>query len=515
MSEKKTTKKALFVTAAALILGGGPVSTFGGAVSAYAAETKTGSSFEITSSGVVKSLNGNTENVGALAGILATNYIDSVNSGVKTTDSLINLSRQLVTGIVGMIPYGGSFVSPFLAMLWPSAGPSQIQVITEQVSSLIDEKIEIYDGSAIRKQFEALKDQVQAFENAVNNKPYNTPAGAQMTQANIESSNSSVALDLQGKFIDLLKACQKDGQKEAELPVFTAVATAHLIFMKFMEQNGENHSRIKMDSSILQHYFTNDMKKRAQEYRDYIFKTSRNGQQKIYQKMTSFPDGTYSTNSNEVYNALIDSQMKSIAAGGDGKRYKDAMEPYRNAANQLKEYVNVTEDSEAFKMVAESIIGSSEAVAPGDFADHDILLSVNGKNVLATNKGEIRADSTIVGGWEKLTLVRASNTDRDNIYALRAASNNKFVAFNTIGGKVVVDADSENDPRAKFKLISLGNGKYAIKPLNTNGNLVYANFHSNGPLSVNSREITDWSTFTISSYTGGPVKDKNGDYIFK
>ncbi|HDX9707987.1 TPA: hypothetical protein ROY17_005802 [Bacillus thuringiensis] len=162
-----------------------------------------------------------------------------------------------------------------------------------------------------------------------------------------------------------------------------------------------------------------------------------------------------------------------------------------------------------------SIIGSPEAVAPSDFDNHNIVLSVNGKNVFPTDNGEIKADSTIVNRCERLTLVHASNTDRDNIYVLRATgSNNKFGAFDTIGGKVIVDANSETNPRAKFKLISLGNGKYVIKPLNTNGNLVYANFHFKGPLSVNSKEITDWSTFTISSYTAEPVKDRNRNPYF-
>lgn len=134
-----------------------------------------------------------------------------------------------------------------------------------------------------------------------------TPNGFQYTSGNIEESNRIVAKGVQDSFIRLIKLCQK----EAELPLFTIVVTVYLEFLKFIKKNYDN-VRIQMDKDTLNSYYTIGLKETA----DYIFKTSASCQQKIYKKMVAFPDGTYSTNPNEVYNVLMDSQMKAVAAGG-------------------------------------------------------------------------------------------------------------------------------------------------------------------------------------------------------
>lgn len=420
-------KKTLLVTTAALTLGMSTVGTFGGAISAYAAEEQTTSSpkkFTLDADYNIKFNEnidlGNAKDLAAnFAKLSGRLFLDTIVKGNESGDALQNALRDFSIGIVGMIPYGGSFVSSILGVLWPVAGKSQIQIIMEKTSELIDQKIEVYDGSAIRKQLEALQQQLQTFEDSVNNKPISGYYSA----GDIQESNRIAAIQLQGKFIDLLKACQKDGQKESELPLFTVVATAHLQFLKFMEKNSKDF-RIQMDDETLSRYFTNtsagSLETISNKYQSYITETAHSAQEKVVNKAKSIKFANHSVWYGGSIEASIEKviELEKLSFTVAGLAVPDnswinshpsqARKDLTKLRDEMGEYNKATIENAAFKIVSDSIMGSWQTDAEGQW------YYVEKSGVKATGWKEIQ------GQW----------------YYLKPEDGAMFTGLHTIGDKL-------------------------------------------------------------------------------
>ncbi|WP_306702910.1 insecticidal delta-endotoxin Cry8Ea1 family protein [Bacillus cereus] len=433
-------------------------------------------------------------------------YWDTLRAN-SDADSYLNATRSFVIGCSALIPYGGVFISPLLGAIWPVSGEqsldSILQKAMDRMAQVMDEKIGDYDIQTIKQQVKALLERLHVFEDSVNGKSQN---GHYYSTGNIQESNRSAALQIQNRFHDLALACQKEGQKEAELPLFATIATAHLGFLKFMESNAK-HPNLQMDAISLKTYFTSQMKSIAQVYKDYMFKTSGTGQNKIYTKMKNYGNrfSNYSTDPTEVIEEGQRILFHSYSPQSN-KSLAEVMAPlkgYQDLCNQLKQYKKMTVDNVAFNIMVESILDKTPEInLPSDVTlyveEKKKYVSANEKDIYITARAD-KADS-----WEHFKLI--SINPKENKFALQAqaGTNHNYVVFwKTLrheAGFITVDGKDSLDIKTHFYLIALGNHKYAIEPVNTNGNYVRANFGKDGSLVADTKQIDKWETFTIEPY---------------
>ncbi|PGS61775.1 hypothetical protein COC69_32665 [Bacillus cereus] len=276
---KRNYKQAIFATATTLTLG---VSALAGPASAFAAEQKTADNIkavqtqsqikamtDLDTNNFDKFINGQhfskDSDVGKFLIKLKTIGINSLTKSANNgTIDFNNFARDLVISGAGLIPFGGAILSPFIAMLWPQSSQSQMDQLVKKFSAMMDEKIVDYDNGALKQQAIALQDRLAAFENLVNRIEQKTSTF--ITDQDVAAQQ---ALALNDAFNDLLRSCQKDEQKKSELPLYTQIATAHLVFLKYVVENGGKGTILNFQQNGLQ-LFKDAQEKAIKEYPQYI-----------------------------------------------------------------------------------------------------------------------------------------------------------------------------------------------------------------------------------------------------
>lgn len=291
---KNRYKKALLVTATALTLGIGPVSTFVGTPAVYAAtsyvpEVSVGQDGGIT----VNSTSGGA-NAQSLASILGKNALNAAINSAFTLDDFQNLTKELVTASLSLIPYGGAFMGSMVSAVWPDAGPSQLEQFMNAVGPVIDEKISDKDLLDIKTDLKTLQAHLQQFQDFVNASSNQVPAGVQMAPGSPEETGRQLALQVQNDFDKLISRSSKSGYEETELPVYTLAAAAHLEFLQFIMINGERHPRLQMDSATVKDLYGKAMQNNITTYQDHINKTFKSGNQKLMNQMHNIGIDVYS-----------------------------------------------------------------------------------------------------------------------------------------------------------------------------------------------------------------------------
>lgn len=282
-------KQALFATVATMTIG---VNTLTNAAPVFAAEspintapfTSATNVFEIKPDGTIKILKDKLftmdtlKAISSLGGpVLAQAYIDAHTNNKDFN----NTFRTLTMGVTALIPYGGVLISPLIGVLWPENSANkdnQMKSMVNELSKMMDEKIENYDTSSLKQEAKSLMNELILFEDSINRKHRARNLGS------IEETRRTKAILINSKFKDLIENCKKEEHKITELPIFTAIATAHLEFLHFIEKNGKN-SKLLFDEETWNTEFVNTIPKITKSYADHITSVYEEGRNKAYIKI--------------------------------------------------------------------------------------------------------------------------------------------------------------------------------------------------------------------------------------
>ncbi|HDX9707891.1 TPA: hypothetical protein ROY17_005692, partial [Bacillus thuringiensis] len=503
ISAKRRFKQAVLIAATTITLG---LSAAGGTTSAFAEETST-QKFEISPDGSIKILENNPTLQNLVTDLSGPLFKEAVLTGNSSIQDLQNLGKHMALASTGLLPFGGSFVYEFISAVWPEAGPSQMDLIMKTVPAMIDEKISQYDLDSIQSDMETLRDELKIFERSINNAPKNIPDGAQASPGDILRSNQELAKDINRLFKSLINTCRKSGQKEAELPFYTVIATSHLQFLKFMELNAQSHPRLKMEPGVLDQLFSEPLKVIAQNYKKHIDETSQSAQKKIYSKMNSIID--VSINPLESLDHMYVPRGVPTPNYND-KKIEELKTEYTNLFNNMHAYAYVTENNEAFKIISESIIGK-EMLHMGSAGN--VNINVRDQNGLAkyltakSDLSQVHCEGRSAGSEQEF-MFESVNAE-ENIFALKSIINGHYATFDysykKIPGLGSFDATDKNDKRTHVKLISLGDNKYAMRSIYDDNNFIYADFNHGGALTAHSKYIGDWEKFEIRGAGGNSI----------
>ncbi|PHC34710.1 hypothetical protein COF09_31735 [Bacillus toyonensis] len=278
---KRKYKQALLTTVATMTLG---VSTLGSTTSAFAEENKAniqkapsvsatdGPVFKKEKDGsftVLKDKIFNMETlkaIGSLGGAgLKQAYADSQVDG----GNFNNTFRTLAMGSAALIPYGGVVLSPLIGLLWSedkTAEANQLKKLMESIAAQTHDQIAKYDTAKLSQALQDLEEKVAEFEKIVpipgNGMFYSD--GQLGDYENIQIS----AKNLNNSFRTAISACQTEGYKESELPIYMILATAHMNFMNYVIENGEE--LLKFKPSVLQAEFTDKQNGYTDGYIKYV-----------------------------------------------------------------------------------------------------------------------------------------------------------------------------------------------------------------------------------------------------
>ncbi|MEH7153343.1 insecticidal delta-endotoxin Cry8Ea1 family protein, partial [Bacillus thuringiensis] len=169
---------------------------------------------------------------------------------------------ELAQAVLPLIPYG-SYVSPILGLIWPESKENSMM---DQIEKLIDSKVDAgitkYDLDAIKSDFNTLVDLQQKFEKSMLNKD---------TEKSTRKNN---AINLDNKYVSILNDASKDSKEEAELPLYTTMAAAHIAFLK-STQYEKTREQAGIDKGTFDVHF-NKVDAKITEYTKHI--------QKVYNK---------------------------------------------------------------------------------------------------------------------------------------------------------------------------------------------------------------------------------------
>ncbi|WP_263142065.1 insecticidal delta-endotoxin Cry8Ea1 family protein [Pseudomonas sp. RIT-PI-AD] len=183
-----------------------------------------------------------------------------------------NTARTFTMLGTALIPYGGAIITPLIGIIWKedtSGQEAKLQKMMRELSDLMGKKIEDYDISKLKQKNEALLDVLKKFEDSVNNLPQDY-SEVQEYSDTIQLANARYADMINVKFEELIKESSTPGYDVAELPVYTVIASAHLMFLKFMQENAVKHPRIQMDAEHYSRYFSR-FEDVAVKYKNYIY----------------------------------------------------------------------------------------------------------------------------------------------------------------------------------------------------------------------------------------------------
>lgn len=229
----------------------------------------------------------------------AANYKTSLNALKSVLPALLNdikkrkgnfndTARALTSFAVAAIPYGGAALAPLVNFFWPTSAPSTSQLLKQlknEMIELMDNKIQNYDNAALNAEMQALSNEVAALEATTTAEQFyssGTPEETARMKANIINTAFNRLLILTSKQDEENKNILKAG----ELPIYTSVASMHIIFLRYMKKNGRQHA-FQFDDATWRKEFVDMIPKKIAEYTKHIQETYRIGVAQINDKLNA------------------------------------------------------------------------------------------------------------------------------------------------------------------------------------------------------------------------------------
>ncbi|MGQ3736835.1 N-acetylmuramoyl-L-alanine amidase family protein [Bacillus sp. Fil] len=318
---KRKYKQALLATVATMTLG---VSALGGTAPAFAASPDMGKIFDEGAKSLTKKLADNKLEKFGIGIINAEGK--AIATGLSTGDKY-KLTRDLMIGITAAIPVGGSFISTYLSFVMADPETNPVAELKKQIAQMKDDITRETNQKfidLIQTHLDSLDELTLTFENSVNS---GIKSGSYYSS--IEDSNATVAREINQKFKDIIKECTSPSLQTELLPLYTNVATAHLIFLQFMENNKTGNSKLSIDSETYNTYIKKDVDEDRKNYIQYIQNTYKKYNDSFSEKMKKL-----ATDNGLEYSTDDQAILSQIA------NKKAAMEARNNAKMEMAKNLN-------------------------------------------------------------------------------------------------------------------------------------------------------------------------------
>ncbi|MGH0803533.1 insecticidal delta-endotoxin Cry8Ea1 family protein [Bacillus cereus] len=357
-----------------------------------------GEVFKVENDGVVKVLKDMLFDKDTLKSIasLGGNTLNQVYKDAYHSNDFSGTLRTVVLGAVALIPYGGAFISQILGAVCPNnVEDNQMKYVQDQINRL-DKKIEDLSAAILKSHYDALLKELQSFERSVNSLD---TSDVYYSTGDVYENRRWHARHINQKFKELIRDCNKDILQVKELPMYTTVATAYLLFLRFMEKNGKG-PKIKFDNASFNEEFSHDIQTAAKEFKVHIEYTYNTEAQRLREEMIAIAQkarsvtkdylvGNESHFDSEVvkalkkmedkYNELLKNFMRdgtaSVLSGQNtimNNLGKD-INNYRNKLDEQNKYYNRTWGNQAFRVIARIDTWIQES-GKWYYYDHNMLL---------------------------------------------------------------------------------------------------------------------------------------------
>ncbi|PGS77207.1 hypothetical protein COC69_20730 [Bacillus cereus] len=376
---KRNYKQTIFAAATTLTLG---VSALAGPASAFAAEntkdtqkqsqnvvskvmSNTGDkAFEILNDGTIKVINeqyfpkGNEEWFKkTLVKMGGQTFLDTMKSlNGNGAMSINNFAKDMVVVSTSLIPYAGAIISPLINLLWPSSvsdSQNQIQLLMK----MMDNKISDYDINSLKTDVKAAVEELNKLEVGLQGangfKAYRTSADYNAGQA--EAVNRA--------FRKIMQNSLKEGLEKSELPIYTMVATAKLIFLSYMVENGGNADFKYDDATLKNAYINSDLAVDINNFEEHIQKISAESVERLNTLNTEVPKAVdqmsaLQTKINKLQDAANKGNPEAAAALAGAVELLNKLhtqyDPMIKEQKKLQDYVSSTAKNDAFKVALET-----------------------------------------------------------------------------------------------------------------------------------------------------------------
>lgn len=244
----------------------------------------------------------------------------SIATGLSSGERY-KMIRELIIGISAAIPYGGAFVSAALSIAMADPDENAVEELKKNLKQMKTDITKETDQkfiSLIQGHFDTLLGKLKEFENAVNG-----TKESYYSTSNFEDTNGVVAREVNEKFKEVLRECQTGITAEsghatgnvqlqaAFLPLYTDVASAHLMFLKFLEANKQGNPRLSIDSKVYEAYFKKDVNESHKKYIRYIEDTYQKNIEHIIEKVNTVAKEN-GVECSDTYDALRQIRNKRI-----------------------------------------------------------------------------------------------------------------------------------------------------------------------------------------------------------
>ncbi|RBP25772.1 MULTISPECIES: insecticidal delta-endotoxin Cry8Ea1 family protein [Bacillus] len=273
---KRKYKQAILTTVATMTLG---VSTLGPTASAFAAEgdnisvinhveTKTENS-KLLENKWMNKFNAemtNLKSVGKFTGTTMSEIYKFANKGPEQFNDTL---RAITIASTDLIPYGGMFIAPLISAIWPETNgiQSQLNALREDLTKLVTNEIDNEQLNFLNSEFKTLIDLQTDLEHAIN------ADNSQNTDENTKNQRGAWANGIEQSFRRLLDHTSSDKHKITNLPIYTKVALAHLLFLDSLNNKAVSSKMNITEQSLKELYTKDGVKTLANDYVLHIMKT--------------------------------------------------------------------------------------------------------------------------------------------------------------------------------------------------------------------------------------------------
>ena len=271
-------KQALLATVVTMTLG---VSTLGSTASVFAAEQP------------VQELP--KEFLNNLSGELNSPFIYSeevnkiMRDAFKDSRRLNDLLRQISMGVAGKIPAVGSVVSALVGYLYPEQDgvDSKLNALEARLTEKIEQAVDNQHVEDIKSHIKNLQNAANELQTALYTVKSGNYYDSSVGDIHATLRKKAEAVDI--SFKELIPFLMQEGHEISDLPVYTKVVTAHILFLNYMKTRGTDSTLYRYDSAntVNAQFQSAD---RVNTYAKHIEATFKKGDDKIVQLINELED---------------------------------------------------------------------------------------------------------------------------------------------------------------------------------------------------------------------------------
>ncbi|MGF1438205.1 RICIN domain-containing protein [Bacillus thuringiensis] len=266
---KRKYKQVILTTVTTMTLG---VSTLGPTASAFAAEGDNSSvissletqvkNTELAENNLINNVKKQINDLGPAVKFVGTTTSELIKYANEGPEQLNDTLRAITIAGTGLIPGGGMLVAPMISSIWPETNGinSQLNKLRTDLTKLtnkIDNEINNEQLNSLSIKFKTLRDSLTNLEKVVNADNAQNADNSQKNYEDTKTQRGILANNIQYSFRSLLDYTSDDKHKDINLPIYTKVALAHLLFLNSVSHKAVS-SKMNITEQSLKEIYMND-----------------------------------------------------------------------------------------------------------------------------------------------------------------------------------------------------------------------------------------------------------------